>query len=698
MQSRSRFFVSALAIALLFLLIPVACYLGVTRGWRDIEHALRYDATLEALHNMSATGVFRQLPAMFRLPQLEQSTSRVEEIIAHPGYPASLRDEALRRNTGSRDAALKRALWQQHRQSPEEKYHYADYCLSLYPGSSTRRFFRLPSTPYQQVTLLPRDVVQSSDTLSLSLPLTGDGYEEQIREGMRIDPTNALYHYLLADYLLSQGVISEYLFGSDVHANYVIDQRKMEAGIAALKVAWSKPELRQYAPELFYPLIAALPAPTRLDQSFDRIFMQNPLKGYSPLYRPLMHRTAAAATILYAQGRQSEARELMQGWRGFAGHISGNAEQLNMYFIGITLSRSMVDYATRFYLANGEKTEATRLQEEFQRFVSIADPATPHASVASQQARDKYWQRHAPLVSTLLLPDAINKRITQPALALMAPMRRTEQSLLELLGLGVMLLLYVLAVGWLLLQAALAWLTTPTRVRRAAERPRLLLRAGDLLPVLGYALLLPLALYWGYANLPALSGRSAGFLHPGSLLRMQGEVMLLIVVLFILPWAVLARRWRERGLAAGLEISARSEFSWPALAVFFSVLWLGLFSVNYDVEWNGAARLLVPALSAIGQSVFIAGGIILALRLPTYWRYSAYYCSMALSLAPVYALLVLLLALLLQPALLQSHQHALLQDRLFSFQQTPVKVFALTPLEEQRLLELREEVRRYFQR
>ena len=229
-----------------------------------------------------------------------------------------------------------------------------------------------------------------------------------------------------------------------------------------------------------------------------------------------------------------------------------------------------------------------------------------------------------------------------------------------------------------------AWHTVINRVKGF---PLLLLPSGhDFACIVGWGLLLPLAIYGLYTQIPSISGRNFGLAVIW--LRFAMEMLVIGVILAIVPLVIAGRAVRRRYRILGISSPGRSEMKsyrirlllfWSllvilvccALAVGYELLLMQYTGERgYEMLWRQVApkiavynnlHLATLCLFAGVCTAFIVSLLRHVPARPTrvidcYHRYRA---TIARSLLPVYALVILFLACLVQPYLLREEARCL---------------------------------------
>jgi hypothetical protein len=236
------------------------------------------------------------------------------------------------------------------------------------------------------------------------------------------------------------------------------------------------------------------------------------------------------------------------------------------------------------------------------------------------------------------------------------PSRMHEYVMAEEAFVQILSSLFTLLLVSTLLQGAI-WLI---RLRRASAVPILLMPPGKVvLRTFLLGILLPMGVYLIYSRLPVLSGRDMSLLGGGMYRRMALEMIALGAAMLWVPVRTIRRYIRRRCAELGVDIpETRDEL------VTNTKIWLSVLGLLCLAAFS--FTILMP-ISMFISTVGIATSMVVAGYVVFYFgrrqgRYGLYYGTLARSMAPMYAITVMLLSLTVQPYLMYNEASLLAKD------------------------------------
>ncbi len=495
------------------LIVPVAILLALYLGYGRFA---RLQATLAPIIRDINFLDYGNWSPMHTLPFLgiDESRDRYgEDLLYHLEYPMSYPDRI-------------REYWEAHRQEPDSRIYYAYYAL-FYKNEDERV------------------------------------YLGTMRLGEQIEPQNALYNVLLAEWYLKRGM---YERGEGPHGydesqkDRLANQRLFDLGIAELRKAIEKPCLRSYQEELLRKKLGTLPRPL-LSEDYAAMFSMTVRERFPhlPRYRNLARRIPGSARILMSQGKSAEAEAVMDMWKPYSRLLLSDSDTaLINGLLTMGSAKLMTKAAVEVYDSMGAKAKAENARHTYVRLKAVQDAVSKaaHPSRAEEVKKagvvcehclppPQPFGQHGSYLAKTLLNGFIGRGVTVNDLA---PGRMHEHVLAEEATVQALLAVFVLLMIAAILQGFLSLL----RLRRAASVPLLLiLPAHDILRALLLGILLPMVVYWIYSRLPAIGGRQFGFtstMHP----RFIAEYVILGLAMILIPMAIVRRKIRQR--CADLEV------------------------------------------------------------------------------------------------------------------------------------------------
>ena len=585
---------------------------------------------------------------------------------------------------GMDKAANLRKYWEAHRQDPEAKSYYAYYAVFAAATAA-------PSYPNR------------NDTPPIDTHFVGE-----MQRGEQIEPQNALYNVLLAAYYLQRGILPRSEKSVPSPTDDVLDRRAFMLGIAELRRAAAKPYLHAYRVPIIQQKLNALPSPLLTEDYLERItLMASELFPDFPRYREMTRYLPGCARALLAEGHRADAEAVMDTWKPFTILLMDDSSSfLISAVVDRAIGERLATEGAEVYDRLGAPAKAREARAIAARLRALVTEWK--ATDAEKQTEEHLFREHGAYLAKVFLAEGLRNHLTEAELQ---PSRMHEHALIdEILVEGVILLL-ILALLASLAEGA-CWFF---RLRKAGTRPLLLLPAGELGRALLLGIALPVAVYWLYSRWPGIGGREFGWLSHWP--RFAAEWLCLAGVLCGLPAYRLLRYIDRRCHELGVVLPARGRVWWLYLhvgAVLVVALLFGgvlplllvlttVYACFCVKNWPLAPRIgLVVLAVGVGQWIAYSGnrpivntmtillaGVTVVAGLYTYFRvtnkYSRYFGTVALSLAPLFACSVLFLSLVVQPWFIANEVYWLRRDTAFwnHYQQAHQRPVGFNAVEEQ---------------
>jgi len=492
-----------------------------------------------------------------------------------------------------------------------------------------------------------------------------DLFEGELRRGMEIDPGNARYSLLLASHLLSAAAEEDW--SKDTGDRLIVkDRALLDRAMAEHLEACRMPRLRTYTLDMLSLRLGLLPPEARVE---DRLLRTEMAAGILlpdlALHRRLARVVPRYAEMLIAEGREDEAREILDSWFGHASLLAKDSWSLIDLLVLNAILSVVEDKYSEVYrdLGDAEAAEETRrlagrIRAPVQAFVdSVNAESGDPTLVAKREESQRFLQRSGGIFVSLVMPALGDEmlRITPDALA---PGAQLEHTLLEQAGLVLVMALVLLAMFAALL-VTLRW-----RASLGADRGPLLVLPSwqDAAHILGLGVVAPLAGFLVYTRWTGLAGREFALTY--LLPRFAVEVVLLVATIIFLALslgsAFVRRRWLELGEEAPPDARGRRIGIGAALAVLWAA-WL-------FVRGEGSA-VIVGTIEAVVLGLALL--VIVAVGVMRFFfgrdtRRGRFHGSAARSLLPVLAGAAVLIAALAYPYLGARERDLLRRDRLMS--------------------------------
>ncbi|HOF87707.1 MAG TPA: hypothetical protein PLZ36_06330 [Armatimonadota bacterium] len=493
-------------------------------------------------------------------------------------------------------------------------------------------------------------------------------FVREMRLGEQLEPDNALYNYRLARYYLDKGMEAR----SEQHewnegkrqggTDTLRDRRMMALGLAEYRNALKKPYYDDHVVEAEHRRMAALPAPKLFEdyltytESFSSIIFRHLAEQ-----RTLARKIGGCARLLAAEGRTDDAVALVESWKPVAVQQARGSRTLIQLLVAIACAEIAAKDGAELYDALGHHALAAQTRRECAAFAAPRTRARGHwrggfgGPSPAWSARKAYLERRGSLFTAILLP--VYDRT--PTAAELAPARYAEYAVLERIVLsGVLAALASCLLCGLILAAC--W---SAAARRAQAASCLLLPSWRALAwVFGWGMLLPLGLYALLSRLPVIGVREYGFgvTWPAAAVLLVA----LLLALALLPYSLMGRVVRARCAELAVPVPDRRtarRVQWTAenIVTGAGLLLLGLvIGVLYLGPWS----LLPAALLAL--LLLLVAGTLLRRLTAAHRAYARYFGTLNRSLAPIFALAILVLCLIVHPYLQRSEVRYLRADTL----------------------------------
>jgi len=405
-----------------------------------------------------------------------------------------------------------------------------------------------------------------------------DLFERELCLGMRLDPGNARYGFLLASHHLSTAAEEDW--SEDTGDKLIVkDRALLDRAMAEYVKACRMPRMDTYTRDMLSLRLGLLPPEARVEDRLLRVTMAAgvwcpDLARHRQLARIVPH----YARLLIAEGREDEARNILDSWFGHASLFAKDSWSLiDLLVLNAVLSTIEKNHSDVYCeLGDAEAAEETRrlagrIRAPVQAFVdSVNAESGDPTLVAKREESQRFLQRSGGIFVSLLMP-ALGEEMLRISPEALAPGAQLEHTLLEEAGLVLALALALLAMFGALL-VTLRW-----RVSLGADRRSLLLLPSwqDAARILGLGVAAPLAGFLVYTRWTGLAGREFALTYLP--FRFIMEIVLLVgTILFLtisLGSAFLRRRWLELGEEAPPDARGRRIGVGAALAVLW-VAWL----------------------------------------------------------------------------------------------------------------------------
>ena len=422
----------------------------------------------------------------------------------------------------------------------------------------------------------------------------GQTHQIVFREGLRRDPDNALYDYLLAKQILTicldQSKKTRNAQTGELQENYIVtDRHALDEAMRHFSDGLGKP-LRTYQHVIMSERLFALPSIRHYDNRIDEDIALADIKtaGFTDA-RKLASVNSFYLSLLLSEGKRAQAEPFLHAGERLVVQLANDLPlslhgQMLAYSVGMVSMRNDARVCRSFKFEH----EAEMIESRLTTLLKRSQEQIESGSKTSEDEVDLVLSRHGSTMTKLLLPPfrknlmgALTKEnLTASRLAEYLMLERTLATLLVLLSFGA-LANAVLSQRWAKREIEL-------------EMPCVRFSAAEWMRICVYGLLAPLMLYCCYIMIPAISGRDYSALHAwwqfligAGLFALWTLVVPLLIALTIAvkrnavneqPGVVLSRhaRWfsllrvmkeqYDDGFAVGFLLF---PFSWLVIALLF---------------------------------------------------------------------------------------------------------------------------------
>ena len=505
-----------------------------------------------------------------------------------------------------------------------------------------------------------RQAPTGSDELALAryLQYAETHEDEQVfREGVRREPHNALYHYLLADMYLKQslhgeGPRTDKKTGA-FHYDYTItDRRKLDLAMQEVAVGLQMP-FQSHRDALLRAQLAAMPPMRNYEDRDNEIVVLTSIlhHEYYKIFN-IARVNGFYLSLLLSEGKRAEAEPFLHTGEHLVVQMSSDTPttlvgQLAALAVGKTCKINDARICRLFALTR----EAAMIEAHQTMLIGKLWEWEQHGRKEHAKEMDALIRERAGVLTAILpvLGTEPKGLITRESLA---PSRLVEYVLAEraiVSGLSLFAFLLLLYAGLKYWRWKLAARDTGLPASDIEHTPM------DWLRIWYYGLLAPLALYLLYIAVPALSRRDHNIVRAG--LPFIIGVGIFTLWTLIVPTTMAAGILWQRSIAAGLVMVEQpwlTRFSRLMTAVL-SAIWsmLAIVLLLLSISWALLTPVLAHSPFSDGAQVgmmCIWGALMLAIPLlPAIWiRKHAgdapHHLAMARAMMTIYAVMTLFFA------------------------------------------------------
>ncbi len=402
------------------------------------------------------------------------------------------------------------------------------------------------------------------------------GNESVYQEGIRREPNNALYHYLLGNLYLHQGVREEQTTKDEntgkMQWEYKIkDREKLDLGMQEVKTG-SKMLLKTHCNALIRTRFDAMPPAHDLPSRMMELAI--PFSEVHPEFsemRNIGRVNSFYLSLLLSEGRLAEAEPyvhtgeylVVQAANDESFNLSG---QITALGIGNLSKLNDAAVCRQF----GLNREAETIEANQNILIGKLQEWKNYVNKERAAEIDKIVFDHAGWLPSLVLPVHLNEPKGMLSKDLLRPSRLIDYLLVEKLWAAVLCLLSCM----MLVYAGLKyWRWKLITHNDSQPAPGVELSSRDLLRIIALGLLVPCVLYLLYIAIPAISRRDHTFGR--TIIFFAIGIGIFTLWTQIVPTMMAAGILRQHSIAGGLitdEHPWRTRFG-QLLAAFFSFIW-----------------------------------------------------------------------------------------------------------------------------
>ena len=470
-------------------------------------------------------------------------------------------------------------------------------------------------------------------------------------EGPKVDPDNAAYDYIEANYLLREGFNPRNNQVASDAKNIILDRVILDKGIKAYLTGIAKPRCTFYQNEMLRREYALFPKPQYIEDHLAQMNYFSDMPQFAS-YRNLARELSGCMEVLVDEGRYDEARVLADSWPKFCSQIAYDNDSLIGMVIASSISLIMGKSAIGVYERLGLPAEVERNRKMLERPQAILSKYSPGGDKEQLRKEEiKNLKKYGGVISyNLTYPLTLAHLV--PTKEDLAPSRQLEYTVVTeiLLSIFVVILLFIV-----FCEALRAWFFRIVLRRTSSPMPIMILPSVKTLSrIVGYGMVMPIALYVLYLQLP-LSGREYNIGNNWQ--KIAVEYALLAITLLLVPTVLAWREIAKRCAALAIPVPTRKERS--------QQFWYGLILIITTIAICGFGIYLWRVVETLISGAIVTFLMSCWLYLRGDRKYSLYHGTVARSLTPVYALIIIILAGLVQPVLMYQETDALKRDKFF---------------------------------
>ncbi len=482
-----------------------------------------------------------------------------------------------------------------------------------------------------------------------------------LAQAATLDPGNARVDYLLAGSLLKNAAkvetTQDAVSKKNVPSKLLIqDRARLDEAMNALRQGLQKPEYRRYAKEMTAERLATLGPPDSFAGNLYRIGIaaSTILPDLSNL-RELSRVSVLYAGILIEEGRTAEAEALLDAEPRLTLQLARDSFTLIDVLVVHGLLEQNLKLAPPMWEKLGHPERAEALRRDLTRLVAPGRDWRAKRKTGKPPNEDQFMQ-HGSRFATMLMP--VLGEFPDPQE--LAPGRELEYVLVER-GLSACLILLFTGALFAAGLVALRW-----RFSRGGASAPLLLVPGPAAAarIVLYGALLPVLGYWLFTRYLPVAGREWNILN--NLARLCLQLMMVAGLVVGLTVRLTTAAVRARCQALGVEMPDERLYK------YIHNRMLGIISVSgvllvLPLSSQSFYFRAVPFAAAGLTGLCLLGGVTVFLRyLFGPQRFGLYYGTLARSLMPALAAVVIVIGTLAGPLLRLEERKLVREDTMMT--------------------------------
>ena len=524
-------------------------------------------------------------------------------------------------------SAQQRAIWEKN---PDNKVYYANYIRELVGDYMDEEYGVPPAVSIDEL-------------------------EKEIRQGEKIDPDNAFYNYIWAAILFKRGAEWESIPDEDRDEWVINDPTLLDSAIVELRKATAKPYYRRYHDELNEERLGFFPETRRIEHRLVKLtFLASLRLPELGLVRDLFK--AIPQYVESNELSESEASQLLDTWQSFLTQSIPDAYCLIDVLVLNAVAKLSGEKVAEVYESMEDLESADNTREYAGK---LSQPITQWKDNRADMpfGGDSIDSMKLGILASMLLP-SLGEPITGEMLA---PGNQVERvAFLEQMIAHSMLGVLVLLIIFAFILRSICQLTTTD-----GRAPNLFIPSlKDFFRIFGLGVLLPVAFYYVYTRHSGISSYENSLRDYRSFL----EVGLFVVTCFaVLTWLGMGFI-RQRCEKLGISVPQSVRPLWGGL--FFGALLVSWILCILVRPLFGHIRLmddvLLGLMSGLGLIFLVICIIVFFKGVILRKEFGSYYGSLARSLMPIWACVILFIGGLAIPWLHQQETALLKKDTLMA--------------------------------